>query len=143
MSDTADVMPAEFVRWLDDSQSLDELVNDAKALTWETQREHAVVVLRPNRRAMIRGGRHGIEFIVKEPSLAAIVEIPVVMPSLWMDVNGVEFQVDRLEFHTHPRVTGPSDTDCRVIEMLGQDQSVIYEINGEREGTVFHPKSGS
>ena len=37
------VEPARFVRWIDPDE--DDLINDLKAYTWTTGREHAIVVL--------------------------------------------------------------------------------------------------
>ena len=36
----------------------------------------------------------------------------------------------RLEWHVHPRVTGPSDSDREVLKLLRQNRSRLYEIGG-------------
>ncbi|HWE04548.1 MAG TPA: hypothetical protein VG326_19240 [Tepidisphaeraceae bacterium] len=59
-----DVAIAEFVRWIDRSEPSAELINDAKALTWEHDREHAVLEVSGDRRVLMRGGPLGIEFVV-------------------------------------------------------------------------------
>ena len=45
-----------------------------------------------------------------------------------------------IQFHTHPEPTGPSDSDMQLLELLKQDESIVYEINGEPDGTKFRSK---
>ncbi len=55
-----------------------------------------------------------------------------------MDNELVEMR--RVIGHTHPRATGPSGDDQRLIKILKQTRSWIYEIGGEIRGTKFGPK---
>jgi hypothetical protein len=134
------VARAKFIRWVAGSETFEDLLNDAKALIWETEREHAVIVVRPNRRALVRGGRLGIEFLLRESNAAQHVGLALTEKSLWVDVEGIEARVEQIEFHTHPLPTGPSDHDLRVLEILRQKESRIVEIGGERLGTVIRTR---
>ena len=120
-----DYRPAEFVRFIAASESLDELVDEAKADAWVNGREHAVLILDGGEAALVRGGRDGIERSVGEGG------------ALTVDAGGRQRRVVRLAWHTHPQVTGPSDHDRTLLDRLGQRSSVVYEIGGERGGTVF------
>ncbi len=86
------------------------------------------------RLALIRGGRDGIRFGVKGEGPGR---------TLHMDVEGGEMRVVRIHWHTHPLVTGPSDGDLEALAILGQDESFIYEIGGEKDGTRIRPKPGA
>jgi len=85
------------------------------------------------------GGSVGIEFDVEEGPPYDVMGNPSV--SLFIEVDGEKFRVERIIFHTHPMPTGPSDWDLKVLEMLQQAQSRIYEINGPIEGTLIRPKT--
>ena len=125
-----DIKPPSFVRWLGDDESPDNLINEAKARTWVAEAEHAVLTLETGERPMILGGRDGIRFDVEDrPEGPAIV----------VDLENRRVRVLRIEWHTHPRVTGPSDGDREAIVLLGQSKSHIYELGGDRNGTSFGP----
>ena len=47
-----------------------------------------------------------------------------------VDVDGQPLRIERLVSHTHPEPTGPSEADFKVLELLDQDESILYEING-------------
>lgn len=119
---------ASFIEWIKPTRSLSELVDAAKALTWEHYCEHAVVELDDGRQALVQGGRLGIKFLKEESRVFVTIECQ-------------QYQVTRVVFHTHPLVTGPSDWDLDVLEMLGQKESLLFEIGGEPEGTRIRPKA--
>jgi hypothetical protein len=54
-----------------------------------------------------------------------------------MDVEGNRVRIDRLVMHTHPLVTGPSDSDLDMLRALDQEESWLYEIGGELDGTLI------
>lgn len=123
-----DHRPAEFVRFVDPAESIADLMEDAKADTWTKGREHALIVAvgpEGERLLIVRGGRDGIVFDIAPDGGIGLL------------VHGVAWQVARLAWHTHPRVTGPSDHDRELLARLGQATSVVFEINGPAEGTVF------
>ena len=126
------VKPAEFVCWIDPDFQDADLVNDAKAWTWEYEAEHLLLRLSTGEVAVVRGGRDGIQFVVKGEGIGR---------SLHMEIAGREVRVARINWHTHPRVTGPSDGDLEALAILGQDESFIYEIGGDPDGTRITPKS--
>jgi hypothetical protein len=125
-----DYRVAEFVRFITPDEILDDLIDEAKAETWINGRENAVDVLDRGDVILIRGGRDGIELDV-DARLGIVV-----------DVKGILRAIKRLAWHTHPRPTGPSDHDCHLLERLEQVSSVVYEIGGAREGTIFVQKPG-
>ena len=55
--------------------------------------------------------------------------------------SGEVREVKRLIFHVHPKPTGPSDDDLLVLTLLGQAQSMLYELFGPAKGTEIRPKS--
>jgi hypothetical protein len=120
-----DYRPAEFVRFVLDDEPLDELVDEAKAETWTKAREHALIVLRDGRLALIRGGMDGIELTLDDSG------------GLVVTIEGSSIQIARLAWHVHPRPTGPSERDRQVLDVLNQDHSLIFEIGGGNEGTFF------
>jgi len=129
-----EVKPAEFVRWIGPGDVTDELVNDAKALTWEYEAEHGLLRLATGEMVMVRGGRDGIQFDVEGEGEGRTIH---------MEIEGRMVQVVRIDWHTHPKVTGPSDGDLEALAILKQDESRIYEIGGEPDGTRIAPKPKS
>jgi hypothetical protein len=125
-----DYRPAEFVRFVDPGEPLDALVEEAKADTWVHAREHAVLLLEDGRFVMVRGGRDGIQLTQRNDG------------SIYMDLHGAGTRIRKLAWHTHPEPTGPSDHDRALLDLLGQATSVVYEIRGEREGTLFRGFGG-
>jgi hypothetical protein len=125
-----DIKAPIFVRWVDEAESLENLVNEAKARTWVAEAEHAILRLESDLRPMIMGGRDGIQFEVEDTNDGQIIRI---------DLDGLRFQVLQIVWHTHPRVTGPSDGDREAIILLKQSISRIYELGGDRDGTSFGP----
>jgi hypothetical protein len=126
-----DVKDAEFVCWVEPVIEKATLVNDAKAWTWEHEAEHLLLRLTTGEMAIVRGGRDGIRFVVKGEEEGR---------TLHMEIEGSEVQVSWIYWHTHPRVTGPSDGDLKALEILGQEESYIYEIGGEANGTRIAQK---
>jgi hypothetical protein len=125
------VKPAEFVCWVETDLDTAELVNDAKAWTWEYEAEHLLLRLTSGERIIVRGGRDGIVFTVKGEGDDR---------TLHMEIEGREVQVARIDWHTHPKVTGPSDGDLEALSILKQEESIIFEIGGEPHGTRIAPK---
>ncbi|MGA2500438.1 MAG: hypothetical protein ABSH20_22060 [Tepidisphaeraceae bacterium] len=117
---------------------MDELVNEAKALTYEHYCEFALLKLFDGRLVLVRGGIYGIEFGLVESH----VPQGTVARTVTIEVEGRTLGVKELAFHTRPKPTGPSDQDLRTLELLGQASSRIYEIFGDRDGTVIRPKKG-
>jgi len=128
---------ATFVRYVGAAETIPELAHDAKALTWDQWCEHAVLELDDGRRVIVMGGRYGIDL-----DCVVLADDPFGRPrgSVWVTVEGHALRVVRLVLHTHPEPTGPSDDDLRVLELLGQDESLLFEIFGPHEGTVIRPK---
>jgi hypothetical protein len=126
------IKAAEFVCWVEPGFEPANLVNDAKAWTWVDEAEHLFLQLVTGELAMVRGGRDGIQFLVKGEDDGR---------TLHMELAGREVQIARIFWHTHPRVTGPSDGDLEALAILGQDESYIYEIGGDPNGTRIPPES--
>ena len=125
---TVDYRIAEFVRFVAANETLEDLIDEAKAETWIKGREHAAVVLDRDEVVLVCGGMDGIE-----PDVDNRLGIVV-------DVRGTLRAVKRLAWHTHPRPTGPSDHDCFLLQRLEQASSVVYEIGGDAKGTIFVQK---
>jgi hypothetical protein len=124
-----DIRPATLVREVDGIEPLEEVVNEAKGLTWKYRREHALIRVAPDRLLLVRGGADGIAFEVEGDDV-------------FMEVDGGRVRVVFLAWHTHPRPTGPSDHDRAFLKVLKQGDSVIYEMFAGGEGTRFYPKGG-
>lgn len=124
-----DEAPAKFVRWIEPGESKVTLRNSLKHLMWTTRREHAVLFLENLGRVIVSGGFKGMS-------------LEVVDGRVVVEVDGVVHGVKKLLWHTHPMVTGPSDADFEVLRRLGQRDSVVYEMGGEPEGTVFRLERG-
>ena len=93
------------IRIVSRGESIDDIIQEVKSLTYTEDCEHALVRLADGKRAIVAGGRDGIEFSTEE--------------------------VARLIGHSHPYTrpaTGlPSDADREAIEALGQRSSYILE----------------
>jgi RHS repeat-associated protein len=105
------IAPMQVFRIIQKGEKLDEVINEAKALTWTTQNEHAVVTLASGERALVSGGSGGIKF--------------------------AEGQVQRIFGHIHPTNAPPSAADAAAIKSLGQSKQYVFH-GGER--TVVRPK---
>ena len=123
------IEPPAFVRWIGDDEELAELINEAKYRSWSAEAEHAALTLEDGRRPMVRGGRDGIRFDVEDDGDDRVI---------LAEIEGRRLRVVRIEWHTHPRVTGPSDREA--ILLLGQSESRIYELGGDLDGTSFGPE---
>ena len=121
--------PAEFVRTVQHGESLESLIEESKALAWTSNAEHAILKLSSKERIIVRGGPDGIEFLLNAEETQVFVTM-----------RGLRLQVVRIYFHTHPRVTGPSDDDLKVLRILSQSRSYIFEIGGDRRGTLIRPR---
>lgn len=131
------VTRARFVRFVALDEDEAELVHDAKSLTYEHMCEHAVLELEDGRRVLVGGGQFGIELDLGVPDDSFGRRAS----ALYVDVEGRAEVVARLVLHTHPKPTGgPSDDDLGILERLGQDESMLYELFGPPEGTVIRPK---
>jgi len=140
MANPRNVEPARFVRWIEPDE--EDLINDLKAYTWATGREHAIVEFHGvygGRRALIAGGRFGMTLELRRGAVVDPFGEPLQLPCV--EVDSQPLQARRLVAHTHPEPTGPSDADLRVLDLLGQEESTLYEINGPVEGTVFRARN--
>jgi hypothetical protein len=126
-----DYQPALFIRIIGADEDATSLLDDVKSETWTRRAEHAVLRLEDGRRILVRGGAMGIEFVVGFDGRPQV------------SVEGKIASVAELIWHTHPQATGPSDFDCRVLELLHQESSVVHEINGIPGGTLFFRKGDS
>jgi hypothetical protein len=136
------VETAKFISWIDDPTITEQLVNDLKVYTWEIGRECAVVMLRGGKAAIVAGGYRGISFELRES--AFVDPFGARLQSACIRVDQQPVQVDKLICHTHPPPpSGPSDDDFKMLEILGQEESIIFEINGEKAGTRFSHKKSS
>lgn len=79
-----------------------DLVEEVKGRTWSEEAEHAVLKLDTGERLMVRGGRDSISFTVQNRGITR---------TLYMRYNRRSVRVERIYGDTHPRVTGPSDSD--------------------------------
>jgi hypothetical protein len=102
-----------------------DIIDEAKAETWTKGVEVALLRIVDGRRLLVSGGADGIELTV-QTGIGVIIRL-----------ESVEVRVVELCWHTHLRVTGPSDWDRIVLELLGQELSTIYEINGEPNVTMY------
>ena len=118
---------AKFIRVVRKTERIRDLINEGKARTWVSECEHALLTLANRQRVIVKGGRDGIDFISRSDTLL-------------VEVEGHEMQVRRIMGHTHPRVTGPSDHDLKVLSLLWQKRSYIFEVGGESVGTRIFPK---
>jgi hypothetical protein len=92
------------VRTIEKGEKVQNIINEAKSLTFMTGNEHALVKLSSGERALVSGGSRGIEF--------------------------KEGQITRLFGHTHPyelTKTGPSKADYDALRTLGQKSSYLLE----------------
>lgn len=127
---------AQYVRRVLPHERMDDLVEEAKGLTYEHYCEFALLELEDRSRALVRGGAFGIELECSTSN------DPFGRPAdqVYVEIEGAMTRVARLIFHTHPKPTGPSDDDLTVLRLLGQDRSMLYELFGPPEGTVIRPK---
>ncbi len=124
--------PAVVVRPVRRGESIKDLINEAKARTWEDEAEHMVLRLATRERLMAKGGRDGIVFLVEGEGEHR---------TLHMTYEGQKVQVVRIYGHTHPRVTGPSDGDLEALRILRHNRSYLFEIGGDPHGTRIRPES--
>jgi hypothetical protein len=92
------------VRTIQRGEKLSDIINEGKALTFETGNEHALIKLATGERALVSGGPGGINF--------------------------AEGSVSRIFGHTHPYGTaavGPSGLDRLALQRLGQGSSWLVE----------------
>jgi proteasome lid subunit RPN8/RPN11 len=128
---------AEFLRHVLPHEPMSEIVAEAKHLTWENYCEVALLQLDNGRRVLVRGQRTSVEL----EQIGASDPLGRSQGDLYLDVEGESMRIVRLIFHTHPIPTGgPSDADLAVLELLGQEDSMLYELFGPLEGTVIRPK---
>src|SRR5262249_9060720 len=102
-SSGTDIAEMTFVRAISHGESLGNITNELKQLTFSTGNEHALVKLASGERAIVSGGSDGINF------------------------GG---QITRLYAHTHPYqalATGASEIDRIAIQSLGQRSSFLLE----------------
>src|SRR5919197_5690214 len=100
---------AAFVRRIQRGEKVKVLVEEMKALAWVNGVEYAVVRLATGDRVVVSGGQGGIEFLLNQEET-----------EVFMTLEGSQVQIKRVYFHTHPRVTGPSEGDLKVLRILRQ-----------------------
>lgn len=96
--------PMQVIRTIGKGESLADIINEAKGLTFSSGNEVALVKLASGERALVSGGPRGIEF--------------------------AEGEITRVFGHTHPYdipPTGPSDFDFHALQSLGQQSSYLLE----------------
>ena len=120
-----------FIRTVEHGERVVGLIDEARARTYVQRVEVAVLKVQGGQRLMVHGGRDGITF---ERGSAGGGD------ALFMDLGGRKVRVLRIYGHTHPRATGPSDGDLAAIKVLRQTKSYIFELGGERCGTLIRPK---
>jgi hypothetical protein len=127
---------AELVRHVLPHERMDDLVDEAKSLTYEHFREFAVVETQGGARALLRGGRYEIEL------QRSVGNDPFGRPPgrIFFLHDDEEVYVTRLVFHTHPKPTGPSDGDCDVLRLLGQKDSMLYELSATLKVRASAPR---
>lgn len=103
--------PMSIERIIKRGEKLEDIVNEAKGLTWTTGNEHAVVTLANGERALVSGGPGGIIFQRNEIRL--------------------------LFGHTHPTSAPPSNADATALTEFGQTKQYVYHGG---EISVVRPK---
>jgi len=123
---------AEFVRFIANDETLADLLGRGEGGHLTKEREHAVLVVHSevgHRFVLVRGGRDGIILNVDDDGKITI------------EAEGRSLEVHKLAWHVHPKPSGPSDHNRRLLDHLHQDSSMLYEIGGAGEGTRFHAMS--
>jgi RHS repeat-associated protein len=109
-----DVRAATIVRVLKKGEKIEDLVSEAKNLTYERRVEHAVISLKDGQRVLVSGGHDGIT-----------------LPTNTRRILG----------HTHPPFlangANPSPGDIAALKKLGQTRSYIF---GGGQRTLFRPR---
>ena len=124
------------IRYVLPHERLDDLVDEAKGLTFEHFREHALLRLEEGRRVFAQGASYEME-------LEHVLDTDDPFGregGLYVEVEDESVRVVELIFHTHPVPTGPSDEDMRVLRILKQETSLLFEIFGPVEGTRFRAR---
>jgi hypothetical protein len=103
-------LPMTVERIIQHGESVPNLINEAKALTFATGNEHAIVTLANGQRALVSGGPGGISFS--------------------------EGSITRIFGHTHPTNAPPSAADIKALQSLGQSKQYIYHGG---EVTIVRP----
>jgi RHS repeat-associated protein len=99
-SEEAVSAPMTFIRTIKKGEKIDDIVNEAKGLTWQTGNEHALVKLANGQRALVSGGPGGIIFKKSE--------------------------VELLYGHTHPTSAPPSHADGTSLFEFGQTRQYVF-----------------
>ncbi|MEO1245770.1 MAG: hypothetical protein AAFX56_08845, partial [Pseudomonadota bacterium] len=100
--------PMQEVRTINAGETIDDIVNEAKALTFTTGNEHALVTLANGQRTLVSGGPGGISFNTG--------------------------QITRIFGHTHPTSAPPSAADAQALRHLGQSKQYVF--HGGRKSIV-------
>ena len=103
-----DIRPLTVIRLLSKGEKVDEVINEAKSLTYQGDVEHAVISYKNGTRALVSGGRDGIGISAKQLG-----------------------SISRIIGHTHPyslHGTGrPSAADVNALKVLNQKGSYLFE----------------
>jgi hypothetical protein len=97
-------------RVIQSGEKVADLINEAKALTFTTGNEYAVVTLANGQRALVSGGPGGIKF--------------------------AEGSISQIFGHTHPTNALPSAADAEALRTLGQSKQYVFHGG---EVTVVRP----
>jgi hypothetical protein len=103
--------PMQVERAIQRGEKVADLINEAKALTFTTGKEHAVVTLANGKRVLVSGGPGGINF--------------------------AEGSITRIFGHTHPTNALPSAADAAALRALGQSKQYVFhggEVSVVRPG---------
>lgn len=95
-----DAQPMSVVRIITKGEKVPDLINEGKALTWQTGNEHAVVKLATGERALVSGGPGGIKF--------------------------APGQVKIIFGHSHPTSAPPSAADVTALQDLNQSKQYVF-----------------
>lgn len=108
-------LPMSLVRIIGKGEKVDDIINEAKGLTWTSKQEHALVTLADGRRALVSGGEGGITF--------------------------QRGQIKRVFGHTHPDGSLPSADDALSLQILGNSQQRVFPMSAPhpRNGLIVRP----
>ena len=91
---------ASVVRIIQPGESIADIINEAKGLTFSTGNEHALVALENGDRALVSGGEYAIAFD--------------------------ELPISRIFGHTHPTNALPSQADVDALGQLGNSKQYVF-----------------
>ena len=109
-SSAGESAPAEFVREVAHGEAFEDILNDMKALTWQTGKETALVSVKDAEgnvtRMIVMGGPGGVDF-----------------GKGWENIKTIFL-------HLHPDASPPSVEDFQMLTKLDQPSSHVYNMIG-------------